>query len=75
MSNRSKTWSGLFVAMLLAACGAEQQIAADAVADDPLRLAANVVPIAQQIKLNIDPDQDGYTGATTITIENASETA
>ncbi len=75
MRIRSKTFTGLVAVMLLAACVAEQQVTAEAVVDDPLRLAANVAPIAQQIKLNIDPDQDGYTGATTITIEIASETA
>jgi len=60
-------------AIVLVACGLAQESTPPAVDADPFRLATNVAPIAQQLTLNIDPDQANYSGTTTITIEVASE--
>jgi alanyl aminopeptidase len=38
-------------------------------AADPYRLSADILPLAQQVMLNIDPAQTGYSGSTTISIE------
>jgi len=60
-------------AIALVACNPAQESPAPEINDDPFRLASNVAPIAQQLTLNIDPKQTDYSGATTITIEVASE--
>lgn len=39
------------------------------VADDPFRLASTVRPLAQQLRLRIDPARPDYSGTTTIDIE------
>lgn len=60
-------------AIVLVACNPAQESTPPAVDVDPFRLASNIAPIAQQLTLNIDPDQANYSGTTTITIEVASE--
>ena len=61
--------------LLLAACQADEKAAPDVSSDDPYRLASNVVPVAQQLQLRIDPDATDYSGSTTITIEVSSAAA
>ena len=78
---KPKTWAAFGLALLLIACGADDAVEPqqDAVvqepASDPYRLASNVAPIAQQLSLNIDPQQTDYFGSTTIHIEVASQSA
>jgi alanyl aminopeptidase len=68
-------------ALLLVACGADeaveslQQESVEEQAADPYRLSTNVMPVAQQVTLNIDPDKADYSGHTTIQIEVAGESA
>ena len=77
----SRICTATVVALLLVACGADeavdpqQQESVQEQASDPYRLLSKVLPIAQQVTLNIDPDQADYSGHTTIQIEVASESA
>ncbi len=73
MHTRVKSALIIIGAIVLAACNPAQESTPPAVDADPFRLALNVAPIAQQLTLNIDPDQANYSGTTTITIEVASE--
>ena len=64
----------LALLLTLSACGpAEQQSVEQATqaatpADDPYRLSAHVIPVAQQLTLTVDPGQEDYSGHTTITV-------
>lgn len=67
--------------MLLSACGpadpppVEQVASAETEVADPYRLSPGVVPLAQQLMLQMDPAQTDYSGQTTITINVESATA
>jgi alanyl aminopeptidase len=72
MRSSPKLWLASAVVLLLVACGSAEQAAPKADSEDPFRLAANVVPTAQEVSLRIDPAQTEYSGSTTITIDVSS---
>jgi len=72
MTYRPGSWLVPLAILLLAACNATEQDAPAVAVDDPYRLAANVTPIAQQLRLRIDPGHEDYSGSTTITVSVSS---
>lgn len=62
-------------ALLFAACNTSDQASPESVVDDPYRLVSSVAPVAQELSLRIDPDQERFSGSTTITIEVSSPAA
>ena len=77
MNNWSRLAATGILVLALVACGAardQDAATADAVAD-PFRLAQNIRPVAQQLTLNIDPDNSDYSGDTTIALQLADESA
>ena len=67
------------VALVLCACSGDNEGAPPAttpvvsdnavVTEDPFRLSPDIAPIAQQVTLNIDPRETGYSGSTRIDID------
>jgi alanyl aminopeptidase len=62
------------LALVLAACAADKEPTTPDNAD-PFRLSPGIRPVAQTLTLHIDPENTDYSGATTIAVQLAEESA